>query len=249
MRAKLFSILAVMALVFTLATSASATLTVIGQGKIMAAGGNYGGIGQTVDLVYSSLLDATILNFSNSPNIWWDQQVDWASKLEVNFDGQTLDNWRLPETWEDTINLSGGLGYEGDPNGDGYYSYRYGYNMNLSSEMALLYYDELGNKSYYATDGTSPQSGWGLSNKGPLTALVSGAPDYYWSGTEYSPYPDGAWGFGLFAGYQYSSGKMFNGHALAILPGNAATAPVPGAVWLLGSGLAGLLGLRRKLKS
>lgn len=239
---RLLCTLSALALLFSVAAPASATLTVIGQGTINAAGGNGGGLNQTVDLVYSSLLDVTFLNFSNSPDTW-DQQDLWAKGLMVDFNGNNLDTWRLPETFESTINLSGGFGYEGDPDNDGTYNYLYGYNMDLSSEMARLYYDELGNLGLYAEDGTNPQPGFGLANTGPLTALKG---SYYWSGTEYSPDPDLAWSFNFLRGRQDEGDKGDSVYALAVLPGNAAAVvPVPCGLLLLVSGAGCLAWLRR----
>jgi hypothetical protein len=234
--------LSVLVLIFSMAAPASATLTVIGQGTITAAGGRGGGLNQTVDLVYSSLLDVTILNFSNFPDTWANQ-VDWADQLVVDFGGTTLDNWRLPETFENTITLGGGTGWEGDPDGDGIYNYQRGYNMDLSSEMARLYYDELGNLGFFAEDGTNPQPGVGLSNTAPLTALVEPS---YWSGTEYSPDSGRAWGFFFADGLQNSNVKNGGSYALAVLPGNPV--PVPSGLLLLMSGAGCLVCLRKSTR-
>ncbi|MCP3669209.1 MAG: DUF4114 domain-containing protein [Gammaproteobacteria bacterium] len=39
-------------------------------------------------------------------------------------------------------------------------------------------------------------------------------------------------------------------HVTSVLsPPNVSTVPIPGAVWLLGSGLVGLIGIRRKIRS
>jgi hypothetical protein len=111
----IISILFASALCLSLAACPSATLTVIDQGTITVASGNGIGLNQTVDLVYSSLPEVTILNFSNSPDNRADQ-VNWADQLVVVFSGNTLDQWRLPEAFESTINLSSRFGFEGDWN-------------------------------------------------------------------------------------------------------------------------------------
>lgn len=259
MKRSALAILLVFGLVVSLSSTASANLTVIGQGTITSAGGyGSGGVGQTVDLVYSSLLGATILNFSN-PAGKWAHQLDWVSNLmvdiDINGDGITdipsIHGWRLPETYENRFNLSGSFGYEGDPNGDGYYNYGWGYNMDLTSEMARLFYDELGNSGYYDTNGIHTSDG--LTNAGPLTALITGGDIWYWSGTEHSLNLDEAWVFYFALGSQYRADKDIYYRALAVLPGFGSeyvpNVPVPAAAWLLGSGLFALLGLRRKINS
>lgn len=249
MKTRFLTLIAAMALIFALYAPASATLTVIGQGTITAAGGNNGGVGQTVDLVYSSLLDATILNFSNETDLWVNQ-ADWASDLVVDFGGATLDGWRLPETYEDRFNPYGDPGWEGDPDGDGYYDYKFGYNMYTCSELAILFHGELGNASLLTEDGANraymPGAVYGLDNQGPLTALES---ERYWTSTEYTPNPVFHYFFFFERGELNRYNDYFDSYGLAFLSGNpapTAEAPLPGAVWLLGSGMAGLIGLRRK---
>ena len=111
----------------------------------------------------------------------WQNQVDWAAALGKSLtvtlapgyttDGEWTTGWRLPELDESKADWSvrgwenhhpAGFGYEG-PKEDGTYDYWYGYNM-VNSEMGYLFYEMLGNKGYYATDGTNPQPGWGLIN-------------------------------------------------------------------------------------
>jgi hypothetical protein len=125
-----------------------------------------------------------------------------------------------------------------------------GYNVQTGSaattvysEMASLWYDTLGNLAYADTSGDSPQPGWGLQNTGPFSNIQSG---YYWTGLEYAPDTMSAWAFGAHSGGQYSSYKSDGFYGWAVRSGDVSTVPVPGAVWLFGSGLAGLLGVMRR---
>lgn len=68
---------------------------------------------------------------------------------------------------------------------------------------------------------------------------------YYWSGTEYAPVTGGAWLFGFDSGVQGGGSKDDDYYALAVRSGDVAAVPVPAAVWLFGSALAGLMGFRR----
>ncbi|WP_347987737.1 DUF1566 domain-containing protein [Methylomonas sp. AM2-LC] len=99
------------------------------------------------------------------------------------------------------------------------------------SQLGELFYNELG-----GTAGSSIPSG-PFSN---VQAYV------YWSGTEYAAYPGYAWYFYTVYGYQNLSYKDFQFYAWAVSPGQVNAVPVPGAVWLFGTGMLGLLGLKRR---
>ena len=99
------------------------------------------------------------------------------------------------------------------------------------SQLGELFYNELG-----GTAGSSIPSG-PFSN---FQAYV------YWSGTEYTASPDYAWGFYTSNGGQNYDFKSFQLYAWAVSPGQVNAVPVPGAVWLFGTGLLGLLGLKRR---
>ena len=181
-------------------------------------------------LIYDSDLNITWYDYTNWYNPW-QNQVDWASGLTVNFGGNIYDDWRLPST----VDGPDTYGYDGTTTG--------GYNIT-SSEMGHLFYTELGNKGYSDTSGNWPQSGWGLTNTGDFQNMQ---PDFYWSGTEYATNPDLAWLFSTNYGLQFSYGKGYDSYAIAVRPGDvSAPVPEPGTLLLLCSGLAGLATWRKR---
>lgn len=168
-------------------------------------------------LIYDDDLNITWLQEPNNNRLTWEQAKEWASGLK---NGGVDDGWRLPIV---------------DPMEP--------YNRN-TSEMGHLFYTELGNKA-------DPE-GHGLVNKDPFTNL---APSVYWTGTEggYN-----SLGQLYIMGFDFSDGNqgalyLYKYNALAVHSGNIgapvqtiAPVPIPAAMWLLGSGLVGLIGLKKK---
>lgn len=209
-------------------------------------------------LIYDDVLDITWLQDANlmvtekfgylplinnqSGIATWDDAMGWIGAMNnANYLG--YNDWRLPTTVDGDENP---WGYDGTTN--------YGYNI-ITGEMGYMYYVNLGNRGYYAPDGTYPQPGWGLAN----TTFIDGATGEprsfsnviegdYWSETVYSISPTSAWCFKYSDGLQFRGAKQGMGaYAWAVRPGDVAV-PLPGVVWLLGSGLIGLAGFRRKFK-
>ncbi len=190
-------------------------------------------------LIYDDDLDITWYDYSNAENTWANQ-VAWASGLSVTFDGDTYDDWRLPTTVDGTLVSYNTPSYY---NGTG----PNGYNIT-TSEMGHLFYTELGNKGYYATDGTNPQPGWGLNNTGDLQNLID---YYYWSGTEYSVNETtDAWFFNFGYGLNAVLQKISNVYGVAVRSGDVAAVPEPTLGLLIGISLVGLVGVGavRKIK-
>ena len=179
-------------------------------------------------------LDYTRLDADNNPLYdTWQNQVAWATGLNgsgtitnyvlntgysMNWGGSS---WRLPSTVDDDTS------YGDNP-------------PPSSSEMAHLYYTELGNIGY-------DNQGWGLSNTGDFQNIL---PDWYWSGTEYAG-PSNAWYFGTADGIQEAFSKDYGGFsALAVRTGQLSTSavPVPSTYLLLGIAL-GVVGYARRRMS
>jgi len=156
----------------------------------------------------------------------WFGAKAWVNYLNAtNYAG--TNTWTLPTT----VDSNSSYGY---PNGAS------GNPSQSSSQMAQLFHGGLGQVA--GSDITTTHNS--------SYTLFSQVQSYaYWSGAEYSAYPDDAWLFVTDDGSHDLTIKGGHYYALAVSPGDVgalSAVPVPGAVWLLGSGVMGLAGLRRR---
>lgn len=180
---------------------------------------------------YDTTLNVTWYDV-NSGGMSWENAKVWASSLNVG--GTT--GWRLPSM--SGANLNPSYSYDG--------STAWGHNvLGSSSEIASLFFDTLGNKSYYDTSGNADQAGWGLTNKGGFQNLQT---TIYWLNAEFAPITSSAWGFVAGEGAQSPNLKSFQLYALAVHNGDVvAQVPEPESYVMLlaGLGLIGVVSRRR----
>jgi hypothetical protein len=195
-------------------------------------------------LIYDTDLNVTWLQNANyaqtigydaDGKMTWYEANTWAANLTYydSVRNVTYDDWRLPTTTD--LGESGCIFAKSGSD--------CGFNVDpASSEMAHLYFTELGNTSVYdAITGQIRGGGvigvdTGLVNKGPFTNFQS---YIYWSGTEFAPNADSAigWVFTTDIGYQYYYENSLGCYALAVRPGDVAAVPELEAWGLMLSGL------------
>jgi len=226
----------------TLALLGSAALNGTAQASLVDRGNG---------LLYDNVLNVTWLqdaNYAKTSGYDADGRMDWsgATAWAANLSYGGYNDWRLARNSP----VSGGSSYNASfsPNG----TTDYGYNITSpNSELAYMYYVNLGLNGYRNTSGVV-QANFGIFGNGTYggqnnVGLVHNLQgDGYWAHAKYYPPGSGnAWVF-INRGVQGLSYEGNQNYAWAVRPGDVAPVPVPGAAWLFGSALLGLLGLKKR---
>jgi hypothetical protein len=215
-------------------------------------------------LIFDDVLNITWLadaNYAKTSNydadgrMTWANAVTWADTLVYHDSVRNVDygDWRLP-TMVDTGSPGCNFAYSGTDCG---YNVQTVSGSTVYSELAHMYYNNLGFKGYFSPTGTY-QSDFGIFGNGiyggerdglgPNGAIVNLQSYVYWSGTEYAPNSGGAWYFYTNYGYQDAFYKNVDYYAWAVRPGDVAAVPEADtwAMLLAGLGLVGVAARRRR---
>ena len=202
----------------------------------------------TTNAFYDTALNITWLRDANVNGAMnWNAAMSWASSMTVGGVG----GWRLPTMDNSAWNSDCWRSY-GKPNCSATA-------LAATGEMPHLFYETLGNSTYFDANGVAHEYGSTLTNTANFSNLLNNT---YWSGTDLRPsvwiYGDGtmtngAWVFALGDGETYPlSDTRAVTYAMAVHPGDVGTvvAPVPEpetyAMLLAGLALIGAIGRRRR---
>jgi hypothetical protein len=167
------------------------------------------------DMNYAQTSGHTGTGVNANGTMTWDAATAWANNLVYG----GFDDWRLP-----TLNPADTTCSNNFNPGGGFPNQYYGTGCT-GGELSGLFVTDLGNK---ANESVLNQVGDTAEQIANLALFSNVQSDIYWSGTEYAPGPDVAWGFFTVVGFQGDFGKDVALYAVAVRPGDvAASVPEP----------------------
>ncbi|MDT4329294.1 DUF1566 domain-containing protein [Methylomonas sp. MS20] len=216
-------------------------------------------------LLYDTVLDVTWLQNANlaatntfgvsginaNGTMSWTTAQDWISAMNsANYLG--YNQWRLPAIKPiDGSATNYNLTYATNGSSDN------GFRIDSPySELSYMYYVNLGLKPAFDANGNFT-SDFGIFGNGTYSSsapylqnnvgLVQNLQAYaYWSGSPDLSNPVYAWWVNFGNGRQGRYFQTDKYEAWAVISGDVAAVPVPGALWLFGSAIASLVGLSRR---
>ena len=163
-------------------------------------------------------------------------KITWAADANLaqtsGYDADGKMTWSEAVAWADQLTLGGFTDWSLPTTVPAVT----GYNQK-GSQMGDLFYNQLGGVSSSSITTT---------HNGNYNLFTNVQSSVYWSGSEYATNPGFAWVFYTVDGRQRSYSKINQLYAWAVRPGDVAAVPVPGAFWLFGSAMVGLMGLKRR---
>lgn len=219
-----------------------ASLTTIGHAVYTDSAGNTG----SYNLIYdadSPLGPITWLDYNNN-NANWTNQTNWAASLNNLGELEYHLSPGITMNWTGDWRLSARLSPEGNDGQTDTLNY-----WKENSEMGHLFYSELG---LGLGDNTIAEvlNASEFNNLIASPSLFSGWPGY-WIGKTSENDSQTLFSF-RFENYNdvqlYPTIEIESAiiHGVAVRSGEISVVPIPGAIWLLGSGLIGLATLRKK---
>ncbi len=211
---------------------AHASLTTIGTAAYDSNGDGIIEPGENYNLIWDDDNNGNSIiwfDFTNDRANWSDQN-SWASGLELNYNIDPAyvvswdeDTWRLPSPG--LVPLNGG--YD-----------------QTTSEMGHLFYTEFGLTNWY--DRGEQLITTAELNSTNFDNLTAGG---YWVGNEEGNLPYGSWHWYMWM-HSGQQGDFYDfplgSYGISVRNAQVSAVPIPGAIWLLGSGLACLVGLRSR---